>query len=483
MLIRLLKNSLFLILAGIIDKIAFILFIAVLARRLTTAEFGFFNLIFAMVAIGGLLSNFGIDYVVIREIAKDKSNAQSVFTSAAMATFFFSMVAWPLTVFIASQMNYPEIVVSFLSYGGCVLLITGIGQTASAVLKAFERMEIFAFINSIRSLAILGLGMLSLAFGGSLIVIMAVFLFIEMLTAVITGLLVHRRFVAFSFPVDWHIVRSVVKMALPYALLMSLGFFIHKVDLLLMGWLAPIEDVAQYGAASKFTEFLSIFSAGLMGSIYPIMSSRVHSREDDGWTLFNDSIGMFSILGFGAAFALTVLAEPILLLIFGKIYLQAKIAVVILAWSFLFTVLSGPAGTLILAAGKRINLLVVASVILVGINIVLNMVLIKKYSYNGAAMAVGLTSLLSFFIRMVLAYSHFGRLPLIHHNTWRPLLAGIVMMVMLYFIRTNNLFLLIIVGFVVYMLLLAIFGEFKEERYLPVRLRISQLLGRNTKQN
>jgi len=483
MLIQLLKNSFSLILAGIVDKIAFIVFIAVLARRLTTAEFGSLNLMFAMIAIGGLLSNFGIDYVVIREIAKDKSKARSIFTSAAVATLLFSIVAWPLTVFIASQMNYPEIVVTFLSYGGCALLITGIGQTASAVLKAFERMEVFAFINLIRSLVILVLGLLSLTLCDNLMIIMIVLLIIEMSTAAIIGLLVHRRFAAFSFPVDWRLIFSVVKMAFPFALLMSLGFFIHKIDLLLMGWLASIDDVAQYGAASKFTEFLSVFSAGLVGAIYPAISSRINSRNDAGWTLFNDSVSIFAILGFGAAFSLTVLAEPVILFIFGKVYLPATMAVVILAWSFLFTVLSGPAGTLILAAGKRLYLLVLASVILVGINIVLNMILIKRYTYNGAALAVILTSFMGFIIRMILVNSHFGRFPLIFVNTWRPFLAGFVMMIALYLMRDCNLFFLIFTGFILYMVILSLLGEFKEERYMPLRLKILQLIGKGTKQN
>ena len=479
MLIRLLKNSFSLIIAGIIDKFSFILFIAVIARKLTTAEFGSFNLIFIMIVIGGLLSNFGVDYVVIREIAKDRSRARSIFTSAATATLLFSLIAWPLITFTAYLMNYPQNVVSFLSYGGCIFLVTGIGQTASAVLKAFERMEIYAFVNSLRSLAILGLGLLSIALGGSLMVIMIVFLLVEMSTAVIISLLVYRRFAAFSFPVDWQLVRTVVTKALPFAFLMSLGFLVHKIDLLFMGWLAPIEDVAQYGAASKFIDFLSVFSTGMVGAIYPVMSSRVHSGDDSGWTLFNDSIGMFGIFGFGAAFSLTVLAEPVLFLVFGNAYLQARIAVVILAWSFLFTVLSGPAGTLILAAGRHMKLLVIATAVLVGINIVLNIVLIRKYSYNGAAMAVCLTSIFSFFIRMALVHLHFGRFPALHLTSWRPFLSGLIMMIVLYFLKGCNLFLLIPSGFLVYMLILAFLGEFREERYSPIRSKIKQIFVKN----
>ncbi|MDD3828648.1 MAG: flippase [Anaerolineae bacterium] len=472
MLLRLSKNAISLVTVGLVDKLAGVLFFAIIARKLTQEELGAYSLTLTLLLLGGLLANFGLEYVIIREVAKNRDRASALFSNSLLVTLIFSVVVWPLTVGLALLLDYPAEVLFLLGISGATLIFMSLGQTAGGVLKAYERMEIYALVGSVKSVLGLAMGVLILWMGAGVLGLLLVLMATEVPRTVLLVLLIHRRFTPLTWKPDRSIIWRIVKQALPFALLSIHGILIRRADLLLMGWLRPLEEVAVYSVAAKVSDFLDLFSGSLVGALYPAFSAKSIGLRLDSWRLYTDSLGVFAVLGFGAVFAIMALAEPILLLLSGASYLVGATALRWLGLSFLFAVLAGPVGTALMAAEDQMYRLLVLSALILGTNIALNLWLIPLYSYNGAAVAMFFSNGLGLAGRLFLARSYYGRWPNLLNIIWRPLLAGLGMVVLLELLRNLDAMVLMVVGGLTYFLLLVALGELGEPRYKSVRRRL-----------
>jgi len=257
---------------------------------------------------------------------------------------------------------------------------------------------------------------------------------------------------------------------------MAYGALFQRTDLLMMGWLRPLNDVAVYGIATKFTDVLSLLSGSLIGALYPALSTKIGSSGREIWDLFSDSLGVFAVCGFGAAVMVVVLAYPLLHFLFGNTYTAGVTALRWIGWAFLFNMLSGPMGTLLLVTGDQMKRLLLLALSLLIINIVFNRLLIPLYSFNGAAITTFICAVAGFLGRMLLSRAYFGKIPPLMILAWRPLLASITMGAFILIFMRMHILIVMPAGLSVYIFSLAVLGEFRQARYVLIRSRISQFV-------
>lgn len=478
MLTKILKNAGFLIIASVVEKISYVFLFAIIARELTKIEFGTYNLVLTLIFIGGMIVNFGMEGVIVREVAKDRNKAPTLFVNALLLTIFFSLISWPMTVGLAYFLKFGPHVVFLMGFAGCVFLFMGIGQVAGSVIKGYERMDLFAGVSVCMSLVGLGLNVFVLWIGGKVQWLVGALLLTEGLRAIVLTFIVHYRLAVLRWRPSRTTVVEILKCSVPFALLMGYVVVFHRTDLLIMGWLKPLDDVAVYGVASKFADFLTLLSGSLIGALYPVLSAKIASSREELWGLYNDYIGVFAIVGFGASLAVMVLAQPIIIFLFGGKYLIGAGALKWLACGFLFSALSGPVGILLLAVGDQMNRLLVLGLLVLSFNVGCNIWLVSLYSYDGAAIATFLSAVVGFAGRLIMSRTYFGRFPNFLRLTWRPLSASVLMAVVLHFFIESHIVLSIAIGTVVYFTGLSLCGEFRKARYAPVRTKVQQFISR-----
>ncbi len=482
MLFRLLKNAVSLIILGLVDKCAYILFFAFIARALTQNAFGAYGLVLTLMLIGGLLASFGIENVLVREIAKNRERSESLFNSALLIALLFSLPAWACVSGISIFLNYEKEIVLLVTAAGPVFLCMAFSQTAGAVMKAHERMGTFALAGCFHSILGSGLGVCAVWLGGGVRALVVVFVVNEALKALFMTFLVHRFFTPLARRYDTDVMIKILKQAVPFALLTAYGIFLRRIDIVMMGWLQPLDDTAIYAASAKFADFLSLFSGSLVAALFPAFSAQMGTGGGESLRLYTDSIGYFALLGFGAAFGAMVLAEPIAALLFGSQYVIGSTCIRWMGWAFLFSVLSGPAGIALVASGEYMHRLLIMCLVVLCINVVVNLFLIPRFSYNGAAAATFICAVLGCAGRLVLIKMYFRRLPDLPKTVWRYVLGGGGMAGVLFCMRQANILVLIGIGIFTYSFLLGMLGEFDAPRYKPFRMKITcfarKLLGR-----
>jgi O-antigen/teichoic acid export membrane protein len=474
MLFQLVKNTISLVTFGIVDKLSMVLFLAILARKLDRAELGIYSLVLTLIVLGSIFVTFGVENVVVREIAKDKGQAKGIFASGTVIALASSLITWPLVVTLAVLFRYSSEVIFLLSFGGAVLIFMGVGQIASAVLKAYEKMEVFALIGACHSIISIGISILVLFMDGGLTGLVIVLLATEGAKAAVLLIVVHRRFVPLNLVFDATIIRKILRMAIPFAALTGYGVILHRADILFMGWLRPLEEVAIYSVSAKFTDSLSLISASMVTALYPALSVKAGTSQDELQPLYHNSIRAFGILGFGTCTFIVVLARPIILFLFGANYLSGVTALQWLGWAFLFSVISGPVGTLLLATGQQMYQLLLVGLVVLAVNILLNLWLIPLYSYNGAAVSVLVCAVLGFLGRLILSKAYFRRFPPLLTIVWRALLASVLTGFLLMALNKLDIIISVLVGGLLYLAILAALGEFRQPQYAQMRLTISK---------
>lgn len=480
MLLRLAKNFVSLLVFNFVDKIAFAVLFIVIARSVHTSEFGIYNLAITLIFIGGMLVNFGIENVLIREIAKDRSKTSLLYHNALLLTVSLAVLTWPLLIGLSSLLRLDPDVTSLLKIGGLIFFFTGTGQAASAVIKGYERIGLFALIAGCQSVLNLALGIIVLRSGGGLKGLIGIMVVTEAFKAVGLTLAARKLFSSNGIHIDLGILRQILKLAVPFALIMVYALVLDRVNILLMGMLKSLNDVAVYGVVSKFADFLSLFSASMVGSLYPALSSRLKADRDETWRLYNRSLGAFSLFGFGIAVFVIILASPIIAFLFGQQYVVGSPALRWMGMVFLLTMLSGPVGLLLLASGDQMYRLVAACIVVLFSNILLSLWLIPIYSYTGAAIASLISLTIGFAARMILSKVYFGKFPQYPSLIWRSAISSCAMGIILILMKGQHVIILLIIGGLVYCAMLFLLGEFKQIQYAAVMDRIRSVIGFRT---
>jgi O-antigen/teichoic acid export membrane protein len=207
-------------------------------------------------------------------------------------------------------------------------------------------------------------------------------------------------------------------------------------------------DVGWYGAAYKpVTVMLAVPITYFVG--YFSVLSRAHAEDKEEFTrIVHRSLRLTCLLAIPVGIGVSLLAAPLVLLLFGIEYAPAVPVLQMLAWSAVLVVLRGNYRHALHAAGKQ-DADLRFSYVATGMNIVLNCLWIPQYGMIGAAWATVISEvawlLLSWFgyRRHV---SHMAILPFL----WRPLLAGALLASGLHWLPIEIWFLRAFVATVIY---------------------------------
>lgn len=177
---------------------------------------------------------------------------------------------------------------------------------------------------------------------------------------------------------------------------MFIGFsyvLAQQLDRLMIGVLGNGEDVAIYVAASALAMALTVVHTSFTQIFSPIASSIQGNDVQEGLSKAYKISSRWATIASGAGVIIFTAAGPTLLKIFGAEYSTeaAYHTLVILSAYYFVSSLLGPTTQLLQMRGEHAREGVNALVFLV-VNIVLNLVLIPKYGYVGAALATLLSS-------------------------------------------------------------------------------------------
>lgn len=295
-----------------------------LPRYLGAAALGQFHLANSIWAILAIAVTFGMDILLTKEIARDSSKTGRLFGTTVVLRLLLYALALALLALYLRLAGYPADTVAVIYIIGIGNLIWQFIGACQAVLQGLERMEYISLglivgklFNTIVSIVLLVLGYGVLAIAAVTIGAALINLVIQLVSMRRLRSETYQWRTADMLRFDRQLAAWMLRASLPY--LMS-GIFLvvyMQIDIVIISLLVNEKTVGWYGAADNLFGTFLFIPAVFMKAVFPALS-RLYTNDPEALPrLMQRSFNLLLLLSVPIGLGLLVLADPIVLLLFG----------------------------------------------------------------------------------------------------------------------------------------------------------------------
>jgi O-antigen/teichoic acid export membrane protein len=198
-----------------------------------------------------------------------------------------------------------------------------------------------------------------------------------------------------------------------------------SVDRIMLGAFGPLTDVGLYHFAAKLVAAMTFFVYVFPPLIGPVFARHLESpRQELALAAYRTSATLTTMAAIPIALIFATAGAPLLRLLAGPQFEAGATVLAILAVGTAVVTVTGNNG-LLLQMGGRQGAELASSLVALGLNVVLNLILVPRYGPLGAAVATATSFVVSTSAKVVLCYRYWGVLPISRH-TPAILLGGVV---------------------------------------------------------
>jgi O-antigen/teichoic acid export membrane protein len=364
--------------------------LAYLGRVLDPSGFGIMGFASAFVSYFALFIDFGFNTLGTREIAKDH-NVMSKYVNGiiSLRLILASALFLILVVYITlSDLN------NVTKY---TILITGVSLYANAinlswVFQAVEQMQHIA-IRQILAGALSLTGIIVFVHSETDLLIAAAILTVSALLGNLWFIPIYKKlFAQIKLHLNYQRWKELLIASFPLAFSAMMINIYYNLDMVMLGYMKTESDVGIYNAAYKIF-MLSIIPIQLILSAFFPALSRIGLKYSNE---FSDTLKNYGLLTVGAGviagIILFLFSDEIIFIIFGEKFYNSAAPLSILAFNTIIIGINSFTGNPLVAWGKLKSYSIAVSFGAIS-NMILNLILIPIYSYNGAAIATLLSEI------------------------------------------------------------------------------------------
>ncbi|HEX8991554.1 MAG TPA: oligosaccharide flippase family protein [Anaerolineales bacterium] len=330
---RLSLNSLWLLLSRVATQLGMALFTILLARGLGSAAFGEYAFMASVIVVGNVLTTFGTDMLLIREIAATgslKALSSALWLQMGLSAPFIGLV------FLASAIvRFPDpAAVHALRIYSLSMLPLAFYTVFTTALRGRQQMLGYALLNLALMLMQLAAAAWVLRARGDLIQLAVLLLSVQAAGAVTAALLCAIQLPDFrgAWGLSTSEIASLIKASAPIALLGLLGVIYQRLSLIALPWLAGVMATGLFSAGARLIEAAKIVHLSVFTAIYPAMSALRNASVDRWARDFRAPAMVLLAAAFIGSSGLCLFAAPVVLLLYGAEYGSSIAVVRILAW-------------------------------------------------------------------------------------------------------------------------------------------------------
>jgi O-antigen/teichoic acid export membrane protein len=393
----------------------------VIVRELSASDWGAFSLIFSLLRIVGFLGDLEVSRIVLSSLLDPEKDAGRTLGSYFLLRLVLGVAAYAVAVAVVLVGDYPTPLVLATVVAGVTLVLASASHGLRLYFESTLWLRPVAVALVVAQAAQLALTLALAATGhGTLLwfVVPAVLFDVVILAWELTAV---RRMVRLRPQVQLRTWYVWLREAVPLAIGWALAEIYFRIDMLLLARLDGLTAVGVYAIGYKFADLSGFFAPALLAPAIALLVRAWPGQPQEFHRVFRHSLVVLSALAVGLVVGFAVLATPAIEFFYGSRYGSAAWAARGLVAGKAVNFFTQLAFATLVAAGRR-RVFPVAMLIGLIVNVGLNVFLIPRYSYNGAAAATVVTELL---VLAILSMS-LGRV----HQVW-PLPVGSVLRILL----------------------------------------------------
>ena len=381
-----LRNSVATFLGLISGNLAVLAVSFLIARCAGTQSLGAYSLVMAGVYFFIMIAEIWLKPIFIREAARaGKDKQRKIIGSAILLMLGFAGVGM-LCLLMARVMLKLEGEVAALVYPALILLPLLSGIVAwEVVFRVSYTMDRYVRATIAGNVLFVVLAGYAVVTGKPLLFVVLALIVVQ---ALVLGALIFlsRRLLVPDFSISKYVYADILRASLPLALTALFIAMYQRLDQILLYKLAGVASVGLYAAALRIAESLNIIPLSLMASVFPLLARSYRTAPQDFEKLYRLSFQLLAVVIFPAAMFITLFSRPLMLLIYGREFASAGPVLIILSWSLVF-VFYGVVNKHILIAADLQKIDPFFTGVSAAVGIGLNLILIPRFSYQGAAAA------------------------------------------------------------------------------------------------
>ncbi len=464
---QLIKNTGFVFISGIANKLFSFFFIAYAARVLGPGDFGLYALIGTITFLFSYFGNLGVGPMAIREISRNKNKAHELFNHIFSLRMALVILSYPLLVLVVNLLGYRNDIKGLIYIAGLSAIFGTFSHSLGILYIAFERFKIPSLVSVLVSFLGNASYIFVLYLGYGLKGIIWVSLLEGLLGAVISGLWVRTRFFKYRFAFNSSLWNDLMSQALPFAILSFFQQAIMQMNTILLSKLPGLfpGDIAMgyYNPASSICKTALMLPDSLRQASLPTVASNAENLEMVKGIIDKSTHLLLIMIIFPLILMTTFFPKDIITIVFGKEYLPSAPALTIMGWAYALQVFNTPVNVT-LSATREIKKFIPWVILLFGINIILAVPLILYYSFIGAAIAFLITKVIETLFRNYLLRTIWGikRLEIKKIVKILSLMTIIFTVLLLAYLNQMSSFRLLILTLILYTVFLFFMKDFRQ---------------------
>lgn len=336
--------------SSLVNVVVQLIQLAILARLLNPEDFGLMAIVMVVIGFSQLFIDMGVSNAIIYKQDITKNELSSLYWLNIFIGGLFFLIIIISSPFIADFYDNEKLIL-LINLVATTFLIKPWGQQLMVMLhkemqfNATSKTEIAARLiafTSIISLAYNDYGVYSLAIGT------IVYAVCSTLGYNFFGRKIYRP----QFHFDIKEIKDYVNFGLFQMGDKFLNYFASQMDTILIGKLLGVEILGVYNVAKDLTSKpYAVINPIITKVTFPLMS-KIKDDIERLKMIFLKTLRYLSYLNIAIYLMIAILAEPIIILMFGLKWQAAIPIVQILAISYIFRSFGNPAGSLLLSRGK-----------------------------------------------------------------------------------------------------------------------------------
>jgi O-antigen/teichoic acid export membrane protein len=395
------KNAFILVGMELLSKAMDLAGAVVLARVLGVEVYGMLAFVYAVGMIVSLLSHFGFDQMVVRDVSRDQGLAGRYLADLGVIKAVLALISMGvLAVWVEgiAHLEGYEKALMYLNAAG-MIAFTSTFFTA-AFFRAYQRADIEA-----------GVRLLSAG------VTMAVTIFLAFVTKDLFWILTGRLFVcvvalvwsiglirkylkpvAASTPPDY---ADHLRKAWPFALMMLFIVLYVSVDVSMVYMIRGKFEAGIYNSAIRIISIFMLVSQSISNAVLPSICAAFKDSKDIFFETIRNTYRYMVMAALLFSVGIILSSEQVLERSFGAAFIPAAGPLTLLALSLIPSFCNRLFNNVFMAAGRERWLVWIVGTSAF-FNIVLNIVLIPRYGFMGAAFSALVTEVLVFALQYFL---------------------------------------------------------------------------------
>ncbi len=427
---RIVKNAIFGIGGSAIGGLIYLATILKIARSVSVTEFGKYSFVLAVAMFVSNVADCGLPRILTRAVARDREELLPVAGATFSLIWVLSGAMCLLVCVVAPFLHFGTDVKIAMIGMSFATLAAFHGSGYGAILRAYEDNELVQTGFVLHKVSLFVFVYLALKLNLTLFGFVAAHLITNILLWVFYELVVSRMYAKIPLRFDLTLWKELLLDALPLGGSVILRQVALQMDVLVLAWLSNLTIVGLFSGPYRISTALRIIPQALSTPLFPLFSRTAHHSKERFTEVYQLSLKFFLLVSIPLAAFFISWSGPILRTALGRKYLPAIPAMQLLGIGLIPFFLSTLFQYLFAALGEQKRFFF-STCTSSALRLLLLVTLIPTLGLIGPPIAFLCSEMMVVGI-WVLQLHRLGFPSRFLHISWRPLVSGAVMCVLLF---------------------------------------------------